>query len=354
MKLHTLMLMLLVSTALIMSSCKDDDEEKAGDKTALTALIADADVLANAATDVDYPQTAIDAYKAKLQSIKTASAGTLTQTVINNLITQLTEAMNLFNTQAYGYIDEAMYLNAGWHFDEGTGTTATAFSTTAHVATFKTGMTAWNVPGTVLPTWVDGVGGGKAVYLTGGAHLEVPFTPSFLPADITISVWVKADDVFCDDYIVSQNYWQGYKFQTQCNGRAFMTIAKTDGGIVDKDNEVDNSATVGTWSHLVVSLNSSTKVLKFYVNGTLKKTWNEADGIGALTRAPLHGPDGALVAGNLPFIIGAAASDATIIENNWTWLANQLAYKGAIDELKIYNIALADGQVSKLFNDEKP
>lgn len=353
MKLHTLLLMLIVSSVMILGSCKDDDEVVAGDKTALNALILEAEAIANAATTADYPQSAINTYKATLLTVKTATNGTLTQAQITNLVTQLTEAMNIFDSQAYGFIDEALYLNAGWHFDEGTGTTATAFSNIKHVGTFKKGITKWGVPGTTMPTWVTGVKGGKAIKLNDGAHLEVPFTQAFLPNDITISVWVKIDSIYCDNYIVSQNYWQGYKFQTQCQAKAFFTFAKTDGGIIDKDNALDNSAQVGIWNHLVVSLNSTTSTLKFYVDGALVKTWTSVDGIGPLTRAPKNGPDGALVAENLPFLIGAAASDETITGNNWNW-AGKMSFQGTLDELKIYNIALADGQVSKLYNDEKP
>ena len=352
--LNNLLLMLFISSALILGSCKDEEEIVEGDSTELDALIVEASALMSSATTGDYPQAAITTFTTTLQGVKDAAAKPLTQTEIDNLETQLTETMNTFKSQAYGFIDDSLYLNAGWHFDEGTGTTATAYSTTKHVGTFKMGITKFGTPGTTMPTWVNGVKGGKAIKLNGGAHLEVPFTPSFLPADITIAVWVKIDSLYCDNYIVSQNYWQGYKFQTQCQAKSFFTFAKTDGGITDKDNALDNSAVVGVWSHLVVSLNSTTSVLKFYVNGALVKTWTGAgEGIGALTRAPKNGPDGALVAENLPFLIGAAASDATISGNNWTW-AGQMSFQGAIDELKIYNIALADGQVSKLHNDEKP
>ncbi|MHC1777450.1 MAG: LamG domain-containing protein [Lentimicrobium sp.] len=353
-KLHTLLLMLVVSSVMILASCKDDDDEIVqGDKTELNALIAEAEALVASATTADYPQSAIDAFNSTLSTVKTAAATPLTQAEIDNLETQLTVAMNTFDTQAYGFIDESLYLNAGWHFDEGTGTTATAFSTIKHVGTFKKGITKWGVPGTTMPTWATGLKGGNAIKLNDGAHLEVPFNQAFLPNDITISVWVKIDSIYCDNYIVSQNYWQGYKFQTQCQAKAFFTFAKTDGGIVDKDNALDNSAQVGVWSHLVVSLNSTTSTLKFYVNGSLAKTWTSVDGIGPLTRAPKNGPDGALVAENLPFLIGAAASDETITGNNWNW-AGKMSFQGALDELKIYNIALADGQVSKLYNDEKP
>jgi hypothetical protein len=37
----------------------------------------------------------------------------------------------------------------------------------------------------------------------------------------------------------------------------------------------------------------------------------------------------------------------------WTTADNLGYFKGVIDELKIYKIALSDGQVSKLYNDEK-
>jgi hypothetical protein len=38
----------------------------------------------------------------------------------------------------------------------------------------------------------------------------------------------------------------------------------------------------------------------------------------------------------------------------WTTATNLGYFSGSIDELKIYNIALVDGQVSKLYMDEKP
>lgn len=351
MKLHTLLLMLFVSSALILGSCKDDDDDIVeGDKTELNALIAQADALAAGATSGDYPQTAIDAFKATLQTVKTAAADKLTQVQINNLLTQLTEAMNTFDSQAFGFIDETLYLNAGWNFDEGTGTTATAYSTVKHVATFFRGNSVILGADAMMPSWTDGVKGGKAILLNKGAHLEVPYTTAFLPANLTISVWVKPSEIYEHNYIVSQNYWTGYKLQTQGGGKPFFTYKKVDGGIVDADNELDASVKVGVWSHLVVSVNGTTKELKFYVDGTLTKTWTESDkGIGPLTQT-LASPD------PQPFIIGGVATDAELAANFMEWTnADNLGYfKGAIDELKIYNIALADGQVSKLYNDEKP
>ena len=275
MKLQTLMIVLMVSSAMIFGSCKKDSTPP-GDKTTLNAAIAAADVKANTATTAMYPQAAIDAYKASIAAIKTAStSATLTQAEVDaqasalstatatftatatasyatlsalitasetmanaattadypqaaittfkatiattktaaatlltevqttNLTTNLTEAKKTFETQIYGYIDETATLNAGWHFDEGTGTTATAFSTVKHVATFKAGNAVIMTTDAKSPTWVAGVKGGSAVYLTGGAHLEVPYTNAFLPTSLTISVWVKPDELYENNYIVS-------------------------------------------------------------------------------------------------------------------------------------------------------
>ncbi len=342
------LLMIAVSFSMVLSSCEDDDDDIVeGDKTELNALITQAEALASEANSADYPQAAIDDFNTTLQTVKTASDEKLTQEEIDNLIVQLTEAINTFESQAYGFIDESLYLTAGWHFDEGSGTTATGFSSNEHVATFASGNAVILGDDAMSPTWGTGVSGG-AVVLDKGAHLEVPYTTSFLPADITISVWINPTELYEHNYIVSQNYWNGYKLQTQGAGKPFFTYKKVDGGIIDADNETDNSIKANQWNHVVVSVNGTTNELKFYVDGTLTKTWTEDNkGIGPLTQT-LEDPQ--------PFIIGCVATDAELAANFMEWTnADNLGYfKGSIDELKIYNIALTDGQVSKLYNDEKP
>ena len=348
MKMRSLLLMFIVSSALIFVSCKDEDKIVEGDKTELNALITEADALATAAVSADYPQTAIDAYKATLLTVKTATATPLTQVQIDNLKTQLDEAMKTLKSQAYGFIDETLYLNAGWHFDEGTGTTATAYSATKHVGTFKAGNSVILGAAALSPTWVTGVKGGKAIYLDKGAHLEVPYTAAFLPVNLTISVWIKPIELYEHNYIVSQNYWTGYKLQTQGGGKPYFTYKKVNGDIIDADNETDNSIKANQWNHIVITVNATSKELKFYVGGTLTKTWTEPKG-GALIQT-LTGPD------PQPFIIGGVATDAELAASfmDWTTADNLGYFKGTIDELKIYKIALTDGQISKLYNDEKP
>ena len=353
-KLRTLMPMLIVGLAMFLGSCKDDKKDTTtggGDKTALNVLITDANAMVAASTTAEYPQTAIDAYKATLKTVTDASSGNRTQVEINNLVTQLNQATTTFKAKAYGFIDETLNLSAGWHFDEGTGTTAVAYSPIKHIATFTKGNSVILGADAQLPTWVEGVKAtGKAIYLNNGAHLEVPYNAALLPANLTISVWIKPIELYENNYIVSQNYWKGYKLQTQGGGKPFFTYSKAGGGAIDADNETDNSIKINVWNHIVVTLNATSKELSFYVNGTLTKTWTEATKtIGPIVQT-LTAPD------PQPFIIGGIATDATLATPDFTGTtaANLGYFKGAIDELKIYNIALTEGQISKLYTDEKP
>lgn len=358
MKQHAMLLIIFISSVMILGSCsKDDDKTVEGDKTRLTALIDSIKPIVNAATTVDYPQAAIDDMKAILQTVTTAAATTLTQEKVNNLTTQLTEAAATFNSKAYGFIDETQYLVAGWHFDEGTGTAATSYSSAKQVATFTKGWTVLLGASAALPTWVDGIKGGKAIYLNNGAHLEVPYSTSFLPADISISAWIKNDvQGWENNCIVSQNYWWGYKFATQSAGKPLFTERISATAVVDKDADAGIVAP-NVWTHVAVTLNSTNKTLKFFINGVMVKSYSETDGVGPLTRT-LSFVDGATTYTPQPFLIGSFATDAEIAAkpDNFSWIstANVASFKGAIDELKVYNIALADGQVSKLYNDEKP
>jgi len=323
----------------------------------LSALITESSTLANGATTTNYPQAAIDAFKTTLATTKTASATLLTETQITNLNVNLTAAKKTFGTQIYGFIDESLYLVAGWHFDEGTGTTATSFSTAKQVATFTKGWTTLLGATAAMPTWVNGVKGGKAIYLDKGAHLEVPYSINFLPADISISAWIKNDvQGWENNCIVSQNYWWGYKFATQSVGKPLFTERISATNVQDYD-AVDGIVTPLVWTHVVVSLNSTTKVLKFFINGVLAHTFTAENGVGSLTRT-LAFVDGANTYTPQPFLIGSFATDAEIAAKpgNFDWIttANLASFKGAIDELKVYNTALTDGQVGKLYNDEKP
>jgi hypothetical protein len=360
-KLRTLMFMLVVSSAMIFVSCGDDDDDDGTpgvvDRAALNKVIASADSLSAAATTADYEQADITAYQTTLATAKTAStSSTLTQAQANSLVGQIKAAMTLLNSKAFGFIDEELNLIAGWKFDEGTGTTATSYSTAKQVGTFTKGWSTLLANNAALPTWVDGVKGGKAIHLNNGAHLEVPYSPSFLPASISISAWIKMDKPgWENNVIVSQNYWWGYKFATQSAGYPLFTERISPTAVQDFDAGVAVAPDV--WTQVAVTLNSATDSLQFFINGTLIKTYTALEGVGPLTQS-LSFVDAGYTYTPQPFLIGSFATEAEIaakpLNFNWITTANVGSFEGAIDNLKIYKIALTPGQIKKLYNDEKP
>jgi len=357
--IRTLLLMLVVGAALFVGSCKKSDSTTpvVVDRTALTKVLVSADSLSTAATVTGYDQADITAYKATLATAKTAStSSTLTQAQVNSLVGQIKAAMVLLNSKAFGFINEGLNLVAGWKFDEGTGTTATSYSTAKQVGTFTKGWTTLLAANAALPTWVDGVKGGKAIHLNNGAHLEVPYSPSFLPASISISAWIKMDKTnWENNIIVSQNYWKGYKFQTQGASYPLFTERISATAVQDKDAGVAVAPNV--WTQVAVSLNSATDSLRFYINGNLIITYTTSDGIGPLTQT-LAFVDAGYTYTAQPFLIGSFATDAELaakpINFNWITTANVASFEGSIDNLKIFNTALKPGQIKKLYNDEKP
>jgi len=358
-KLRTLMFMLVVSSGLIFVSCGDDDDGNSAvvDRAALTKVLVSADSLSTAATTADFDQADIDAYKATLATAKTAStSSTLTQAQVNSLVGQIKAAMTLLNSKSFGFINESVNLVAGWKFDEGTGTTATSYSTAKQVATFTKGWTTLLANNAALPTWVDGVKGGKAIHLNNGAYLEVPYSPSFLPANLSISAWIKLDKPgWENNVIVSQNYWWGYKFATQSAGYPLFTERISPTAVQDKDAGVAIAPNV--WTQVAVTLNSAKDSMQFFINGALIITYTAEDGIGPLTQT-LSFVDAGYTYTPQPFLIGSFATEAEVtakpLNFNWITTANVGSFEGSIDNLKIYNTALKPGQIKKLYNDEKP
>jgi hypothetical protein len=195
-----------------------------------------------------------------------------------------------------------------------------------------------------------------ALHFTAGSHLEInDYTASaLLDSKLSIAVWVKIDSVRANNYILSYNDWYTWKFQTQDEGKPFFTV-QTSAGYTDADNQVNNSVPKLTWTHLVVSMDLVAQKLNFYVNGINTMEWT------SVTKTNLHGtiiPYTALSASKLPLLIGAAftyAEAKLAWPASWGWetIPNWGYFTGSMDELKVYNVALTDEQVSLLYNKEK-
>jgi len=340
--------------AAVLTGCsKSDTPVTAADQTKLTATVDSCTtLLASATVTTDYPAAAITAFQTVLTNTKTAALATsITQTAVDNLAVNLRAAKNTFLAAAYGAIAPSALI-MGLSFDE--TVTANQFTTEgkALTAVLKAGPTEIFGTATNMPSFVTGKVG-KAIYFSNGSHLEISnySAADLLGKQLSIAVWVKPDSTRAGNYILSYNYWNSWKFNLQENNKPFFTVKTlaTDQGYVNADNELVNSAPNKAWTHLVVSMNLTTGFLSFYVNGVMTKQWTK-DTQPNLTRGTLT------YSAVLPLMIGACT---TYTEANtaftWTWArtpANWDGFIGAMDELKVYNIALTDGQVAKMYKDE--
>jgi hypothetical protein len=335
----------------IFSSCKTTEVTTA-DTTTLTAVIDSCTtLLASTTVATDYPAAAITAFQATLTAATTASANTaITQTAVDNLVVQLRAAKTTFLAAAYGAIPSTALI-MGMTFDE--TVTSNQFSTEgkAWTAVLTKGPSEIFGTATNLPSFVTGKVG-KAIYFSNGSHLEISnYTATdLLSKTLSISVWVKPDSTRAGNYIMSYNYWNSWKFQLQEQNKPYFTVKTldSDNGYVDADNEQPQSAPNKTWTHLVISLDLTNGFLTFYVNGAISKEWTK-DTQPNLTRTPLT------YATVLPLMVGGCTTYAEANAWSWSWTHTPInwdSFIGAIDELKVYNIALTAGQVAKLYKDE--
>lgn len=341
--------LLMLST--VLTSC-DPEKVEPADTTKLAALIDSCQTLVDDATTTDYPQDAINTFNTVLTTAKAALKNTtISQTAVDNLIVQLRAARKTFLAAAYDAIPETALI-MGLGFEEGTGTQLTTAGK-AWTAVLKKGPSEIFGTATNLPSFVTGKVG-KAMYFNNGSHLEISnYTASdLMGSQLSISMWVKPDSTREHNYLASYNYWNSWKFQLQLQNKPFFTVHTNADGWVDADNQADFSAPNNAWTHLVVSLNLDTKVLTFYVNGVSTMEWN------ATSKPGLTGTGIFQHTKTLPLLIAAGFTYeegmASMGTEGW-WKTKQgfPHYAGLMDEVKLYKIALTEGQVAKLYNEEK-
>lgn len=343
----------IVLFASAFSACKTEDPSTNADKTKLTALVDSCTtLLASSTVSTDYPAAAITAFQSTLTSTKTAAeSNTITQSAVDNLVVNLRAAKTTFMAAAYGAIAPSALL-MGMTFDEAVASNQFATAGKGWIAVLKPGPTEIFGVNTAIPTFITGKVG-KAIYLSNGSHLEVNnyAANDLLSKTLSISVWVRPDSTRAGNYILSYNYWNSWKFNLQTENKPFFTVKtlNSDQGYVDADNEQPNSAPNKVWTHLVISLDLTNGFLTFYVNGLLSKEWTKNTQPN-LTRSTLT------YANVLPLMIGACTTYAEAnVAFTWSWArtpANWDGFIGAMDELKVYNVALTAGQVAKLYKDE--
>ena len=342
-----LLFAIMVIASISFLSCKKDKTT-----TVVTTALADSITAATTLMNNAVEGVAAGQYqrgsKAALQATITQVQAILidatsTQVNINSAIANLSAAVALFKTKAIVPIAQAN-LVAQWTFGEGTGTTVTDASSNHLVGTFMAGHSTIVGRG-AFPTWTSDRYGvaNQALYFKKGAHIEVPYQTILVPAEITISVWVKVDTIWANNYILSEKYWEGYKFQLQDGNRPFFTYKTSDAKYFDRDWNVNGLPDDKTWHQLAVTLKAGEET--FYGDGALIYTWTNVTGT---INSSLPNPQIFVIGQQQPnTLTGIAPADDP---SQW----GVGFFKGSLDELRIYNIALTATQVTSIYNAEKP
>ncbi|MCK1597287.1 LamG-like jellyroll fold domain-containing protein [Bradyrhizobium sp. 164] len=213
-------------------------------------------------------------------------------------------SITVSNTQTPGLV-------AAYSFDEGSGTTAGDSSGQSNLATLNNGV-----------AWIAGKNGRAASFDGVNDFISIPNSASTNISGnaLTLSMWINPQALASGDSVVIGKFWNTtmsspyYQYGLELRGgnQTDFYIGTSSGALVAAGG---TTLPFNQWSHLAITFDGAQ--VKTYVNGTLVNTQ-------ALSAT--------ITARGNPMRIGADASTAQF-------------YKGALDDLRIYNRALTLAQV---------
>jgi len=338
----------LFTIGIVFSGCKEDEPEPCPtvNYTAIDAVIATAQQLHDDATEGTLPGEFLAGSKADLQAAIDLATGVrntncVTQAQLDAATIALEEAIITFENQKITDVAPGA-LVAHWLFNGG-GTDA---SGNGHDGTAEAGYSEWGGGMPELAT--DRHGNADHCYkFVDGGNFVVTNNPAFIPAEMSISVWMKLYDTWAHSYFISNDIWNTWKFQVQDANKPFFTahFDKDDGsgeGWIDHDTDTE-TLELDTWYHVVVTYTGGK--MTFYIDGVKAKEWTDFDP-GTLME-PHAGVD---------ICIGQALPTSVytdIPDDPYQWQEWLGYFKGYLDDMRFYNVLLTDAQVNALYNYEK-
>ena len=219
-------------------------------------MIIECEALLDGATADDYPEANIEAFTNAVNDAKAIRDNqNATQSQVDLMTNNLTLAKETFVGSKYESIPDSSVI-AFFDFETINDNTVASTGTKPVVGVLQAGPAEIFGSDTELPSLVDGVGAGKAIYFSKGNYLAVEdYNPAdFLMNNMSWSAWVKVDNASrANNYIVSLNYWNNWKLNVENNGKPFFTV-KTTTATVDMDNESVGTVKDGVWVHLAVTM----------------------------------------------------------------------------------------------------
>ncbi|MDD7888121.1 LamG-like jellyroll fold domain-containing protein [Flavivirga sp. 57AJ16] len=179
---------------------------------------------------------------------------------------------------------------------------------------------------------------GRSLFFDGSdSYLTAGDVNDLANIDFTISAWVKRDSLKFDIVSKRNYYHEASNSPAETYTHGYSLTIDTDGKfrMVWRDPEDLNNNIMQTsaaipfkeWHHIAVTYHSSTNMTRLYMDGYLE---NSND-----TLNPMNTPSDA------HFIIGAAH-----------YIKRQLRAKGHVDEVRIWDVPLAENQIRYIMNQE--
>ncbi len=215
-------------------------------------------------------------------------------------------------------VSDAEGLRGAWRLDEGVGTIIGDTS-------------LWGNDGSILggTTWVAGADAGGALRVDGSSgRAVVAHSPAFEALDqLAVSAWVKPERVGTQ-YVVKKadgDTVDGFEISFASSGRAYFRLDHASSG---NDFRLQTPTALPangqTWIHIVGTYDGTT--MRLYVDG--------------VEVATMAGPD-RVSTNSLPLVLGAQED----VDN---------PLQGAIDDVRVYDRALAAAEVATLHSGQAP
>jgi len=337
---------------IIVTSCGKKDSTPPpppADKVALKVAIATAQGLNNNTIEGTRPGEYVVGSKTALTAALNASIlvdanTTASQSSVNNALAQLLAAIAAYQGQKINEI-AAVNLIGFWKMNgnpsDSSGKGNNGVVTVGH---------AYFGAGTPTLTADRFARANSAYHFDKGGNINVPYSTSLNPQQMTISLWAKKSlgspvrTLNADTYtMVAMNRWNGYKFQLQSGNLTFFTVkavkAVGDTQYYDRDN-AGVALTNETWYHVAVTFKSGE--MKFYINGTMVKEWTNTPG----TALSLTNPIDFVIGQDLP------TSKYLTVDGDFQ-VAWGGFWTGDLDDVMFYNLALDGPQVTSIYNNQK-
>ena len=346
-KTKVLLLMLLIpfTLSIILTGCKKDNTKSCPTVTytQLDKVIADAQTLYDGAVEGTNPGQYVVGSKAIFKTAIDLAASVrktacVTQQQLDAAVVALNAATDTFKAQKITDVAPSA-LVAHWLFNgnakDATGNGNNGVPTAGHAY--------WGA-GPAPQLTADRFGNANDAYhFDKGSDIVVPYSSALNPSAITISLWVKMEEQPNNDYIISLDRWNGWKLNLQTSDYLFFTVkAVTSAGDTAYYDRDSNPTSIDSLKWTAVAVTFENGKMNFYVNGALVKAWTNTPGT-------------PVTVDNIPLSIGSdlptgiySTSDKSPYYVNWGGY-----FKGDIDDVRLYNVALTGAQVQALYAYEK-